>query len=1401
MLGSLRCKRDTLRRAEAARTPSRDSKKEVASTAAPFEPRVSLMVQGSIWVYPSTIRCSGEQQVGRAGRAMLREEVQDSGEDLSLPSSILPVGSPPSPIKASMSYADDYTPTTAPASGAQRRRDQLGSVSRSASTSTLPNSPITTRSGRALGTIGGKTTGLGFSPYARRTARGQAAAVQDQRIEEASATAANQHGHVHGGLVSMVKGLPGRALGFLFRSGSKQNIARSQSVADLASSESSLEATGAPRGRGLPATLAPPRQNIPRTSSLSALALPPTSSRQPRSTHSTLVLNPPPQPRPAFQSRSRNASPALSSLSYANRSPSPTRNTLATSMSAFNFSGPASPSFGPRSPSYGLTSRSPFAARSPGPSSSTGHALFPYAASLPRSAAGSVTGSGSKRPHYSEAGSPPRSDAEFGRRGSPLNPGLGMGEERARKKMLVWDPKEGLISREQRERERERCVSSVGVEGNGADTLVSRDAQPLPKNEAERILEVLEGMGRTPLGEAKRGAVRVCSPFHPVGAPLTSLQPKQINVPTPSTTSRLSHSVSTPLSPYTRRANPRGGEAREGTGLSSVFRAREERRAKREQEDREEREERERERVAAEERRQRRREIEREFDEEEERERREGRQIEEDAPRRKTRSMVKEAAKGKGKALAPPLPASTRKSKGKGRARLDTEEEEDSRSTRDQDMESLPSRSTRQSKSPAPPPPAAEALSPPPLPAPAPKATAAPSSLRPGRAHNSRAHTTSAKVFSAREEDLPPVDEGELGKIKLPPMVFPANFSFGPAATTTAKKVEVETSKVESNGLMSRLGPAPSAAPAPAPAFSFASPPAPATTAPAPFSFAPTPVTAPASKPTAPTLTTSTSSDFFSKPSTTPTPSLFGTPSTSKPNFFGAALAEKPSAPSPPPPAAAAPFSFGAPAVKPLEKKEEAAKEVVANPFAAFGKPIAKIVEENGATLAPAPAAAPSFGGFGNGANGGMFGSKPAEVEVSRSLCGAGGDSDRFALQKKTTSTINGTSSPFDFKPTAPATSAPPSFSFGTTPATPQQIDKPSPFAFNAPSAPPAAAPAPSFGGFGAAPAIEDADEDSGMEDESSAPPTAVAPPAAAPTSFSFGAPAAAPPSANLFGGGATNGSGAGTFGGFGAAPATSVVPPSFGATSSGSSLFGTPAAATSFGGFGSAATSAATSPAPQSPALGAFNFGAPAPAAATSSAPFAFGSTSSAPPSNIFGGGASGSNLFGAAPGSGATTPTSTAPFAFGAAPPSNPFGAGGAQSAPMSTFGSTNGTASPFGASTPAASPFGAAPAAAGAFSFGAAPTASSAPFAFGTPTSAPPPTFGAPAPPAFGAAPTSGFAFGALAGGAQPAPFAFGAPAPASVPGSPAAGGMFNVGSGGGDESPGKGGRKIAGLRKRR
>lgn len=50
----------------------------------------------------------------------------------------------------------------------------------------------------------------------------------------------------------------------------------------------------------------------------------------------------------------------------------------------------------------------------------------------------------------------------------------------------------------------ELCLTSLP----GAEmTTLYRLAPPPPKNEAERILEVLEGLGRTPLGDARRGAL------------------------------------------------------------------------------------------------------------------------------------------------------------------------------------------------------------------------------------------------------------------------------------------------------------------------------------------------------------------------------------------------------------------------------------------------------------------------------------------------------------------------------------------------------------------------------------------------------------------------------------------------------------------------------------------------------------------------------------------------------------------------------------------------------------------------------------------------------------------------------------------------------------------------------
>lgn len=271
---------------------------------------------------------------------------------------------------------------------------------------------------------------------------------------------------------------------------------------------------------------------------------------------------------------SRAVSPALSSASYAHsrRSPSPMRNGLAGSMSAVNLAQPRSPTsaFGGAhdtttlgnaamtsgSNPFGLTSRSPFAPGGGGGrsgsqravsvagshrSSSTrpeGHALFPYTSTIPRGASPSIAGSQSMREGLSSFASAPSphptsapSTAQkrpYARVGSPLNPrspfspteGEGSqtgGAERARKKQMVWDPARGLVSRERLDMEKERFAQSVIRDSEGeADPvfLFRRDAPPLPKNEAERILEVLEGMGRTPLGEAKRGAARVRrSPF------------------------------------------------------------------------------------------------------------------------------------------------------------------------------------------------------------------------------------------------------------------------------------------------------------------------------------------------------------------------------------------------------------------------------------------------------------------------------------------------------------------------------------------------------------------------------------------------------------------------------------------------------------------------------------------------------------------------------------------------------------------------------------------------------------------------------------------------------------------------------------------------------------------------
>ncbi|SCV67177.1 BQ2448_5823 [Microbotryum intermedium] len=543
------------------------------------------------------------------------------------------------------SHDDDGTParsqshvgavrTTTTAS--RRQRATAGHTSASTSTSaaaaalTVAPSPITTRSGRALGSVGGKS-GPGYSPYAyparKNTAAAPAPHPHDDHDDDGdfdssfdSPTQLRRHQHRssssstvvappqaqpqrRGGLFSGIKSIPGRALGYIFHRSNSTSIlsssaslqgvrravekeqrssqspkntiaSRTRSGAQAQRSIASGTAAGA-RGMSRSKTTANLNQlsrPLPSSSSLSALSTlaaaastPPvasssthTSNGLPRSSHSTLTM--PPSNlnggTPSFlasTSYSRQGSPAPSSnagAGYSRRSPSPTRNQLAGTMSAFNFNshpthtdaasemragsraGSSSAAKPPTSNPFGLQSQSPFVAKRRAPStarsasvssiagvstngagvSAAGHSLFPYASPKPRGASPSALSTSRsvssslnhKKPYVAlNALNSPRA-----RVGSPLNPhfptasvggsasvfggtSVDAGFERARKKQMVWDPEKGLVSREAMEREREAAQA------------------PPPKNEAERILEVLEGMGRTPLGDAQRATFKV----------------------------------------------------------------------------------------------------------------------------------------------------------------------------------------------------------------------------------------------------------------------------------------------------------------------------------------------------------------------------------------------------------------------------------------------------------------------------------------------------------------------------------------------------------------------------------------------------------------------------------------------------------------------------------------------------------------------------------------------------------------------------------------------------------------------------------------------------------------------------------------------------------------------------
>jgi hypothetical protein len=168
-------------------------------------------------------------------------------------------------------------------------------------------------------------------------------------------------------------------------------------------------------------------------------------------------------------------------------------------------------------------------------------------------------------------------------------------------------------------------------------------------------------------------------------------------------------------------------------------------------------------------------------------------------------------------------------------------------------------------------------LTPVPFPTKSPKAKAAPlqastvvrepapstrgTSMRPGRTHSSRQHAAAARpTFSARideEDELPPIDNEELNKIKLPEFSIPTGFKFAATSVEStavvAPAVEAASTPAETPSLLSRLGPeaVPSTSATPkvsAPVFSTAAPTlsftAPSAT---PFSFAPKPSTSVAS--------------------------------------------------------------------------------------------------------------------------------------------------------------------------------------------------------------------------------------------------------------------------------------------------------------------------------------------------------------------------------------------------------------------------------------------------------------------------------------------------------------------------------------------------------------------------
>lgn len=393
---------------------------------------------------------------------------------------------------------------------------------------------------RQLGSIGAGRSGRGYSPYARRI---QTRAAQYDRQDEQEEELDQQEEALPSptrqstGLFGKVRSLPGRMLGLLSRSSSRQSgLSSSTSLADVRAeldhqlrkeegasmprSRTSTQLVGAATSRAgeRRAPQPAPQPQLPSSASMSAL-----SSFAPRTTHSTLTLQPS-QPPPLL----RGASPATTSHSARNRSPSPLRNGLAGSMSTFQLAQqqqhPTTLGDGATANPFGLQSRSPFVdspRRHHGAASSSyasqsqqqGHPLFPYSSNLPRGTSPSLSGSFSMRDGLSTLGggsatgkrtfasrtmttaASPLSreyNATIRHRNLPasqtISGGLsnladagedvemlvttsssatvadaaaaGAATDRARKRQLVWDPERGLVSREKLEQEKAKWVRS-----------------------------------------------------------------------------------------------------------------------------------------------------------------------------------------------------------------------------------------------------------------------------------------------------------------------------------------------------------------------------------------------------------------------------------------------------------------------------------------------------------------------------------------------------------------------------------------------------------------------------------------------------------------------------------------------------------------------------------------------------------------------------------------------------------------------------------------------------------------------------------------------------------------------------------------------------------------------------